>query len=310
MHLLRAHLEMDNSIARRLYHRLPDPIRRRVGGLRQLLHGKRQPQGRDSISGYFGAYTRLCRLATTDPNCFENFRASPDYTPILEHVTDAQGRAYLGCLSLHGRAHAGLKEASKNDAIGGPNLMQLDGGLKIAPTTLRYLKVADDIEKSFATLDGGDVIEIGVGYGGQCRIIDALFQIKSYTLVDLQPVLDLAAVFLGHFALRTSVRFITMNELAPRSYDFALSNYAFTELPRDIQETYFRKVLSGATRGYITYNDIAPPEYRSMTRAELCERLNGTEMPEIPLTHARNCIIAWGLNEVAGSKKSRTNSQG
>jgi putative sugar O-methyltransferase len=167
----------------------------------------------------------------------------------------------------------------------------------ISPTTLRYLKVADDLEKLFGSLEQVDVIEIGVGYGGQCRILDALFAIKSYTLVDLKPALDLAAEFLSHFPLRTSVRFLTMNELGPRSYDLAISNYAFTELAGEVQEIYFAKVLEGTSRGYVTFNAIVPDEYRSLDRNELCQRLGATVLPEYPLTHPNNCIIVWGAAE-------------
>ena len=70
------------------------------------------------------------------------------------------------------------------------------GGIAVSPTTLRYLKVANDLETLFSSLDGLRICEIGVGYGGQCRVLDAMFAVKSYTLVDLRPVLELASVSL------------------------------------------------------------------------------------------------------------------
>jgi putative sugar O-methyltransferase len=233
-------------------------------------------------------------MGSLDSKVFANFRRNPAYTTILEHVSEEQGREYLSLLSATGRANRNIEEATKNDTIGNPATMRLDSGLTISPTTLRYLKVADDVEGLFGSLDGADVIEIGVGYGGQCRILDSLFQIKSYTLVDLKPVLNLAGEFLSKFPLRCTLRFLTMNELSPQHYDLALSNYAYTELSREVQEIYFAKALKLSQRGYITYNSIAPAEFRQLTSDELCSRLGAKKLPEEPLTHPKNCIIVWG----------------
>jgi hypothetical protein len=247
-------------------------------------------------AGGIANYLDVCRKAAIHSETFATFRSSPSFTTILEHVSEDQGREYLGHLSPHGRALTGIAEAAKNDTVGGPALMHLDSGLVISPTTLRYLKVADDLELLFGGLDGADVLEIGIGYGGQCRILDSLFKIRSYTLVDLKPVLGLADEFLSHFPLRCTVRFATMNELEARDYGFLLSNYAFTELSREVQDAYFSKVLLNTHRGYITYNEISPPDFQSMTREELCQRLRAHVVEEKPLTHPRNCIIVWGTS--------------
>jgi putative sugar O-methyltransferase len=268
--------------------------------IRNLLHNLlrstpgRLPSYARSISDGDGDYLDVCRMGSLDSKVFANFRRNPAYTTILEHVSEEQGREYLSLLSATGRANRNIEEATKNDTIGNPATMRLDSGLTISPTTLRYLKVADDVEGLFGSLDGADVIEIGVGYGGQCRILDSLFQIKSYTLVDLKPVLNLAGEFLSKFPLRCTLRFLTMNELSPQHYDLALSNYAYTELSREVQEIYFAKALKLSQRGYITYNSIAPAEFRQLTSDELCSRLGAKKLPEEPLTHPKNCIIVWG----------------
>lgn len=272
-------------VARRLRSMLPErPSIRNAAGDRA-----------QSISGEGAAYLEVCRRAAVGGAAFDSFRRHPDYTPVLEHVSEEQGRQYFDLLSLNGRARARIHAVAERDDVGGPMLMRPAPGLTISPATLRYLKVADDLERMFGSLDGASVVEIGVGYGGQCRVLDLLFELESFTLVDLRPVLSLAEQFLGHCALRTKVSFLTMNELGPEPRDLALSNYAFTELSRSLQETYYRKVLAPARRGYITYNDIAPPEYRSMTADELCQRLAAITVPEQPLTHPRNRILVWGL---------------
>lgn len=236
----------------------------------------------------------VCARAPFESEVFATFRRNPGYTRVLEHVTPAHGLEYLRLLSPERRAYRTLIEAARNDTIGGPMTMRLDSGLVISPTTLRYLKVADDLERWFGNLDGLSVVEIGVGYGGQCRVLDAMFELASYTLVDLRPVLNLADRFLNCFPLRTTVSFKTMNELAPQAYDLAISNYAYSELTRDLQEIYHRKALAATPRGYITFNQIAPDEFQSLSGSELARRFNAVEMPEEPLTHPNNKILVWG----------------
>jgi hypothetical protein len=248
-----------------------------------------------SVSREEPGYLDVCRRAPGDPRLFASFRRHPEYTRVLEHASEAQGTEYHRLLSRSGRAFRSIAEAVRNDVVGEPLTMRLDSGEVISPTTLRYLKVADDLERMFGSLDGFSIVEIGVGYGGQCRILDALFELKSYTLVDLRPVLGLAEEYLSWFPLRTSVSFQTMNELQAEPRDLALSNYAFSELSRELQETYLRKALVCSTRGYITFNDIAPGDYRTLSGADLQARLGASSFPEEPLTHPKNSIIAWGL---------------
>lgn len=252
--------------------------------------GNNLPAIKSSISDD-SRYPDFCRLAAQDSRVFAEFRRDPRYTAILEHVNEAQGREYLQRLSRTGKARNFLDEAARNDRIGNPHRMTLDSGIRISPTTLRYLKVADDLETLFGNLDGARICEIGVGYGGQCRILDSIFNIDSYALVDLRPVLQLVDRFLNQFPLHCKLHYSCLNELGYEGYDLIISNYAFSELDRDVQERYFHKVIANSYKGYMAYNEISPPEMRSMSRVEFCERVNGSILPERPLTHPNNCII-------------------
>jgi len=74
-----------------------------------------------------------------------------------------------------------------------------------------------------------------------------------------------------------------------------LGRLPFTELPRAIQDIYLNKVILNSTRGYITYNEITPPEYNSYKSSELIEIIpNSVVFDETPVTHPKNCIIVWG----------------
>lgn len=244
------------------------------------------------------SYPRFCLQASRDDRTFSTFRRNPIYNEILEHVTREQGEDYLAVIASEAGILGAMEEFKANDRHGDPRTYEYRSLGSISPTTLRYVKVLVDLKRLFGTLDGRDICEIGVGYGGQCRIIDAFWRPAGYCLVDIPPALALARRYLGNFALRSPVDFRTMEALEARDHDLAISNYAFSEMPRAIQEIYLDRVIRRARRGYLTYNAITPPEFRSYAAADLIATLPGARrLDETPLTHPGNCIIVWGGRE-------------
>lgn len=242
-------------------------------------------------------YPQICIKASSDYSLFNNFRRNPIYNKILEHTSEKQGEEYLQLISNDPDIVGALNNFKPNDDYGNPKLYEYSGIGTISPTTLRYIKVLSDLKKHFQTLDNLSICEIGVGYGGQCRVINAYYRPATYCLVDIQPALALTQRFLDNYPLHSVLTYKTMNELSPRDYDLVLSNYAFTELPRAIQDVYLNKVIFKSKRGYITYNDITPIHFHSYKFGELIEMIpTSRRLKEEPLTHPHNCIIVWGEN--------------
>lgn len=242
-----------------------------------------------------GRYVDFCWRAATDDLTFARFRRDPAYTSVLG--LDAKwGPVYLESLPAGSRAARLIPEAARSDGIGDPVTITLPDGNAIAPTTLRYLKVADDLERLFGDLDGARVCEIGGGYGGQCLVLDAMWQLDSYTLVDLRPALLLADRFLAHFPLRCRLELRTMNELGADAYDLFVSNYAYSELTGPIQEAYYERAIARSSRGFVLFNDLGRSQLGPgrMTADDLCRRVSGQVLPEQPETHPRNCLVVWG----------------
>jgi putative sugar O-methyltransferase len=284
---------------RSLFRKLPHPVKRFV---KQMLF--RQPGAavrnvlQTSISDNY-QYPQFCLTASTDLNQFMRFRRNPVYNQILEHVSENQGLDYLNIISLDDSIVAKMSEFQLNDMLGSPRVYTFPGIGDISPTTLRYVKVLADLKRLFRTLNGLNVVEIGVGYGGQCRIVNAFFQPSSYVLVDIKPALLLAQRFLDHYIMNSSLSYFTMNELKPTAYDLVISNYAFSELPRSFQDAYLTKVIRNARMGYITYNEISPGHFHSYTASEIASMIPGSKiLPEVPLTSPKNCIIVWGQDGV------------
>jgi putative sugar O-methyltransferase len=240
-------------------------------------------------------YPQVCIQASNDYKVFNNFRRNPFYNQILEHVSEQQGSDYLQIISKDLEILASIDNFKQNDNWGNPRTYEYPNIGIISPTTLRYIKVLTDIKMYFQTADNLDICEIGVGYGGQCRVINAYFKPATYSLVDIQPALSLAQRFLDNYILHSRLAYTTMNELPQREYDLVISNYAFTELPRTIQDVYLNRVIMKSKKGYITYNEITPEEFCSYKLEELINIIPGAKIfKEEPLTYAKNCIIVWG----------------
>jgi hypothetical protein len=235
---------------------------------------------------------------------FAAFKRAPAYRAVLEHVTCEQGQGYLDWTLMQSPELISLFDRFReNDRFGSPVVCDYDGYGLFSPTTLRYVKVYSDLRCFFRDLDGLRIVEIGGGYGGQCLVIHAGARPGSYTLVDLPAPLELQRRYLEANGVER-VTFSAPDELDPiAEYDLVVSNYAFSECRRQVQDHYLTRVLRRTSRGYATCNWITPPEFRSYGRDELLMAVPGSRfVDEEPLTGAANAILVWGA-DVAGVER-------
>jgi putative sugar O-methyltransferase len=242
-------------------------------------------------------YPNVCLQASNEYRHFKNFRRNRVYNEILEHVSEQQGTEYLDIIKKDADLFSKMDTFKENDKYGNPRVFDYPSIGKISPTTLRYIKVLSDLKVLFGTMDNLNIVEIGAGYGGQCRIISSYSKPNTYCLIDIKPALLLAKRFLDHYTIHSPLIYKTMNELQEKEYDLFISNYAFTELPRPLQDIYIEKSILCSRMGYITYNEINPSEFKSYKKEELTDIIPHSEIrEEIPLTAPNNCIILWGVN--------------
>lgn len=246
-----------------------------------------------------GRYAAFCDEAARSSRTFKSFRRHPSYVPILEHVTLELGQAYLEVLRRWApRVVERIDHFKVNDLVGEPIMHAYDGIGRISPTTLRYLKVAIDLESCFQWSATTSVAEIGVGYGGQLLCTDRLIQFGSWTMFDLPPVLRLASRYLESHLLRSSYSATTINQSLPAAFDIVVSNYAFSELPVAVQLAYLRKVVSRAAAGYMTMNSGRPGAAFTkghISIAELRQHLPENEIiEEHPRSASGSYIVLWG----------------
>lgn len=246
-------------------------------------------------------YPAFCELASKNNAAFSNFKRDPTYTQILEHVSKEHGKQYLKHILNDSDIINNLSEYARNDDYGNPRTYYYrDIKRHISPTTLRYLKVLYDLKHYFNLDDVNSIAEIGCGYGGQCRIILEKHAIQEYYIVDLPQVLLLIRRFLSNFEdVNTRTKYVCMENLpGDKSYDLVISNYAFSELKKPIQDEYLDKIILKSKRGYITYNSLSYDLLGGYSDTELLSIIpNSIKSPEYPLTYPGNCIIMWGIDE-------------
>ena len=245
-----------------------------------------------SVSDYDN-YRNVCKEASENLSVFDNFKRDPRYTAILEHCPISQAQEIASwCLKHPNFSMEKLEMAKLNDSKGNPDLHFFGEPIgRISPSTLRYLKCVLDLESMFTALDGKRIVEIGSGYGGLCGIIKRVFDVKSYTLVDLPEPLALTRRYLED---DTNIYLTPDDVKSGESYDLVISNYAFTECSKAIQDRYINNILKNSKNGYITYNNISHLfDVDSYGKDYLKDILNMEETSEYPLSAKDNCILFW-----------------
>jgi len=241
-------------------------------------------------------YTDLCLQALKDPEVFKTFKSNTAFTYMLEHVTYDQGLGYLSEIKrTQPKLINHMDCFATNDSLGTPKMFWYEElNMDISPTTLRYVKVLADLISHFGNLDGLDIVEIGIGYGGQCKIINDYFVPKSYTLIDLPEVILLADKYLECHGITNAV-FQTPNWTSEALYDLCISNYAFTEIGRPAQDFYVKNIIKRSAKGYITCNFLNQRMKEGVMTDEEIYRMtqHGEFHKEIPLTAPHNAIYIW-----------------
>lgn len=271
----------------------------------KYYHKKLLLQKRGTSVSDDNAYPLVCYAASKSEFFFKRFRRNPTYNDILEHVSGKQGQEYLNVIYKNDKlkfTDSDWDNFCKNDLYGSPikYSYQINGrSLNVSPTTLRYAKVLQDIATIFDTHRFKKIAEIGIGYAGECRLLTSYFnQLETYFLFDLPEVLALSERYLGKFGkdVTGKIKFEDGTHIdIDENYDLVISNYAFSELIRDVQDAYLDKVILKSQAGYITWNTISYEVLDGYSLDELLEKIPGSSViPEEPLTKEKNCIIIWG----------------
>jgi putative sugar O-methyltransferase len=216
-------------------------------------------------------HEEICYDAVNNDNAFSIFKQNQKFVEILEHVTYEQGLLYITEIKKYQYKHYDWNLFLENDIIGNPLTYNYYNQLyevkmntyNISPSTLRYicfgLKILEYFKQNMQ--QNIDIVEIGGGYGGQCKILQDIFhqnniQIKSYTLIDLDGVCKLQNRYLTTLGF-TNIITLSNTECLEKiyeRYDLCISNYALGEFQKNIQDFYINNVLLRSRLHFITWN--------------------------------------------------------
>ena len=243
-------------------------------------------------------YAATCDFIARNNEYFKNFRRSNSLISALDHVSIKQGFDYISEIEKTDGWNPSFTSAINCiDGVGNPRTYRFGNYGTFSPTLIRYLKVHLDLTRLFGDLCALKISEIGVGFGGQASLTSQLGGYKEYNFFDLPPVLKLAEQFIASIGSSQVNQFHDGRNPVAIESDLVVSNYAFSELAREIQVAYLDQVILRAERGYITWNNLSAVHLDGFSLADLVRMIPNSEiMPEVPYTHDGNVIIYWGEN--------------
>lgn len=279
---------------RDLFFRLRNKIRRLV--LSKTTFNETQGKSDSQVTFYEQQLSRLLKSKKR----LSDFRRKYDYREILEHVTYTQGKSYLEQIQEYSpQNYIDLIEKNKaNDLFGNPYEYQYPGVGRVSPTTLRYISTAIDIFETIKLNKESVVAEIGVGYGGQAAILERMYGIRNYSAFDLPSVIQLSNVYLNN--VNSKLKFTSSGFSSDKNttWDVVISNYAFSELHRDLQLSYIEHVIAKSKSGYMIMNsgrsNITGRSEGKLSLNEIRNYIPNLQVKEeVPLTGPDNYIIYW-----------------
>ena len=279
---------------RDLFFRLRNKIRRLV--LSKTTFNETQGKSDSQVTFYEQQLSRLLKSKKR----LSDFRRKYDYREILEHVTYTQGKSYLEQIQEYSpQNYIELIEKNKaNDLFGNPYEYQYPGVGRVSPTTLRYISTAIDIFEIIRLNKESVVAEIGVGYGGQAAILERMYGIRNYSAFDLPSVIQLSNVYLN--SVNSKLKFTSSGLSSDKNttWDVVISNYAFSELHRDLQLSYIERVIANSKSGYMIMNsgrsNITGRSEGKLSLDEIRNYIPNLQVKEeVPLTGPDNYIIYW-----------------
>ncbi len=302
-----------SKMAHRLLRRLARALAASGARLSWLLTLPLLPRRRSSITDN-GWWSRFCARNAAQDRRFRRFRRSIRHRIIVEAAPPSEARQHMARLLKQTPHYVGMFEKFRTlDAIGDPQRWEFGRHNWMAPNTVRYIRYLSDCETRFGNLDGATIAEIGIGFGGQCKIFFDRFAIGRYILIDLPgPILLARRVLteaLGAETVAARLLFLEAGRagapagLPEGRLDLAISTLAFSECHRSIQQGYIDTVFLRARRGYIHRNEISgyfgvDSLGLSEIQAALPSKLE-VEKDDITYWYDRADILVWGEKRAA-----------
>ena len=247
-------------------------------------------------------YKSICEKASVDDETFNTFKGIPQYRTMLEHANNRQGQHHFS--DLKNQTPELLSHFDKfktNDTIGNPTKFEYDGVGLVSSTTIQYVRVLSDLITYFGSLDRLKIVEIGSGYGGQCKIICDYFEPRSYVNFEMTEPSKLVFRYIDHFKINNAISvdaYIFLEHPHKIECDLVISNFAFSEQSKHIQDIYLEYIIQPAKRGYLWMNESDQTYKIAGIKKLLTHKFK--EKRDIPTERGTNRILYWNESPDTG----------
>ena len=203
------------------------------------------------------SYVASVEAINSDEDSFNNFRRNANYGRVVGAVTNLQGRRdytvqlFNWISENYPEIFEDIENLKVYDSVGNPYLEEFEfnnSTIKISASTLRYLYPALRLREEFTLDTPINVVELGVGYGGMASIMNHLFDISSYQLVDLPQVETLSHRYLKEVGADK------VKEKTEGGVDLFISEYCLSEFDYDKVEYFYNEYIKNSNNFYIASN--------------------------------------------------------
>lgn len=215
-------------------------------------------------------YAEFCKSVMNDKTgeLLKNFRRHPDYDIVVPGNRD--GSEMFEHLELIKNKYPEMLEymdtfEKKQGVFGNPKKYEFPIGEKRynldVPIIIHIYYLALTM-RYFGDLSGMKICEIGPGAGLFFKVLTDLFTDIKYTFVDLEGPLFINVKHAEYLDRLLTIRgwhsckSLVNGSYVEKKYDLLISDCAFNELHRDVQEVYIEKLLNKSTRGRIAFYDV------------------------------------------------------
>lgn len=238
-------------------------------------------------------YPSVCSRATHDDSAFSTFKSDASYQAILEHVSEELGEKYYKEID-NSNILLNIDKFKVNDKLGGPLKFTYEFG-EFSPTTVRYMKVLNDILSRW-DIEDKNIVEIGAGYGGQYFVMKQIANPRKWSFVDLPNVIGLISKYLTALDTNENVEYVDGTDVGhvyDEEYDLVISNYGISECSEEVQKHYIEKIISKSKHGYILHNQMASYSLDNFVGDLQKLGKDVSILDEVPLTGSNNVLLVW-----------------
>jgi len=241
-------------------------------------------------------YLKICKDAAEQSSVWKSFRHNEIFTGIVGGIPYEVGAdCETNILNTFGNDSVLLDKFMEGDLIGQPPVYFYKKlGRYVSSATMRYINVLINLLKIYKDLRFMSIVEIGGGYGGQCKVIHDFVKPKSYTLIDFPEALMLSKKYLEHFGIDAIYKNPDKGFSKKITYGLCISNYAYSEMEVERQMFYDDAIVSNSKRGYMLCNFVSKRYMAHRFRGMIQHRRKQYQiLPEIPLTAPGNFLFIW-----------------